>query len=99
MQLDVHLLMPSKSIKPMHFAFLGHFSPEVEKRWGRGYEEINRAGTPALGESHPESPEMKDFCWGNCLGSLYRITTCNLGCWSPPLLTRSHFQMGAKVVS
>ena len=69
---------------------------------GWGYEKNNRTRTPALREVQSVTPEMKHFCWGNCLGSLHRMTTSNLGCWSPLLtvqIWRSHFQMGAKVVS
>src|SRR6266567_815732 len=49
---------------------------------GRGYEESKSTRTPALGEAHPVSPEMIHFCWGNCLGTLHRMSTCNLECWS-----------------
>ena len=72
------------------------------KEVGWKYEGNNKTRTPALGKNHPGSPEMKHFCWGNCLASFHRMTTSNLGCWSPLLtvqIWRSHFQMGAKVVS
>jgi hypothetical protein len=64
---------------------------EREDKYGRGghqvwgWERGVSTWDPSSGEGPPVWAGMVHFCWGNCLGTLYRLSTCNLGGLSPLL--------------